>query len=348
MEINSTLKLAIGDALTNGDDGEQEGYDLKTIVTHEAGHFLGLAHTPVQNAVMFASYQAGVFLGPDDSAGLCTVYPPSGMRSTSSGGAAAGACDPTPPHGFSDQCEAPPIDANNDDGSGGCALRGLPASGGARGGFGFMAIGLGLSVWRRARQKGRAEAARLAGFMAALIALFAAAPSRASVSIAILFDELVGRSTAAAIVTPVEREGVWENGRIVTYTHVQIERVLAGSAPSEAWVRTLGGEVGRIGQLVEGEATLDVNEPSLVFLQNAGTRALRPGAFEVTARAQGSFTIAIEGQVERVMPSATGALLPPPASRIRGGARFAAQVLNGKTVAEVTREVASVWGALHR
>jgi hypothetical protein len=209
-----------------------------------------------------------------------------------------------------------------------------------------MAIALGVSFWRRARG-GRGAAALLVGMLAAMAALFTAVASQASVSIAVLFDQLVGRSTAAAIVTPVDHEAVWENGRIVTYTHVRVERVLAGSAPPEAWVRTLGGEVGRVGQLVEGEPTLDVNHPALVFLQNAVTQSARPDAFEVTARAQGLFAVTTVDQVERLVPSHAGVLLPPPAARVRG-ARFAAQVLSGKTVSEVTREVVAVWTALHR
>jgi hypothetical protein len=52
-------------------------YDLQSILTHEAGHFLGLAHATDSSAVMYAYYAAGsLTLQPDDIAGICTIYPP--------------------------------------------------------------------------------------------------------------------------------------------------------------------------------------------------------------------------------------------------------------------------------
>jgi hypothetical protein len=52
-------------------------YDLQSILTHEAGHFLGLAHSTDTSAVMYAYYHPGsVTLTPDDVAGICTIYPP--------------------------------------------------------------------------------------------------------------------------------------------------------------------------------------------------------------------------------------------------------------------------------
>jgi len=52
-------------------------YDLQAILTHEAGHFLGLAHSTDTSAVMYAYYRPGsVTLTPDDAAGICAIYPP--------------------------------------------------------------------------------------------------------------------------------------------------------------------------------------------------------------------------------------------------------------------------------
>jgi Matrixin len=76
-------------------------FDLQSIVTHETGHFLGLAHSADMNAVMWPEYVAGTTtlrtLSPDDVAAICTVYPPSPVNSD---------CDATPRHGFSPLCEA--------------------------------------------------------------------------------------------------------------------------------------------------------------------------------------------------------------------------------------------------
>lgn len=52
------------------------GHDLQSILTHEAGHFLGLAHATETSSVMYAYYAPGrVELTADDTGGLCTIYP---------------------------------------------------------------------------------------------------------------------------------------------------------------------------------------------------------------------------------------------------------------------------------
>jgi hypothetical protein len=103
-------------------------YDLASIVTHEAGHFLGLAHSQTLTAVMYAHYQPGVTaLTADDIEGICTVYSPSGARSTVAGNVDPGPCDPVPRHGFSTECHAPATDGavtTSDHKGCGCAVIG--------------------------------------------------------------------------------------------------------------------------------------------------------------------------------------------------------------------------------
>lgn len=60
-------------------NGDPRSADLQTIVTHEFGHAMGLAHTPIREAVMW--YTAGrgeqrQVPTPDDVAGVCAIYPP--------------------------------------------------------------------------------------------------------------------------------------------------------------------------------------------------------------------------------------------------------------------------------
>lgn len=56
-------------------------YDLQAILTHEAGHFFGLAHATSTSSVMYAFYKPGkVELTTDDVDGVCTLYPPSSSR----------------------------------------------------------------------------------------------------------------------------------------------------------------------------------------------------------------------------------------------------------------------------
>jgi MYXO-CTERM domain-containing protein len=61
-----------------------DAYDLQAILTHEAGHFFGLAHAAETTSIMYAYYKPGkVALTADDIAGFCAIYP---QPAKSSGG----------------------------------------------------------------------------------------------------------------------------------------------------------------------------------------------------------------------------------------------------------------------
>jgi hypothetical protein len=171
----------------------------------------------------------------------------------------------------------------------------------------------------------------------------------ASVSLAATWDGLLHESVAAAVVTSVESRPVWENGRIYTYTRVHVDRPVAGAlgTGSEAWVRTMGGIVGKVGQIVEGEASFAPGESSLLFL-HAGP----VGAYVVTARGQGQFPVVADGvaPAHLVKSNSVGMLLDPrgaTATAAVPAARLAADVVHGRLVDDVARDVAAAWGAAH-
>jgi uncharacterized protein (TIGR03382 family) len=74
-----------GDILFNGIDhswttnANQNGQvDAVSIITHELGHQLGLNHSPLQSATMYAAYLGGngaASLSADDIDGVCNLYP---------------------------------------------------------------------------------------------------------------------------------------------------------------------------------------------------------------------------------------------------------------------------------
>src|SRR4051812_9349513 len=98
----------------------------------------------------------------------------------------------------------------------------------------------------------------LVGGLAAL-ALGRARTAHATLVLPITLRELVSQSQHAVVGTPGAATSRWEtiggHERIVTYTPLHIEHSLDGTSPgSELTVRTLGGRVGDIGQIVAGEA----------------------------------------------------------------------------------------------
>jgi hypothetical protein len=107
MEINTADQR-----VTLVDPVPSDGYDFDSIVTHEAGHFLGLAHSGDNRATMFANYTPGAtamrHLTADDIAGVCTVYRPDGARAVLDGKVTPGPqCDPTPRRGYTGDCPEP-------------------------------------------------------------------------------------------------------------------------------------------------------------------------------------------------------------------------------------------------
>ena len=68
MELNSQqVRLVVTDPMDSGE------FDLRGIITHEAGHFLGLSHATEPAATMSARYHLGMqTLTEDDVSGICS------------------------------------------------------------------------------------------------------------------------------------------------------------------------------------------------------------------------------------------------------------------------------------
>jgi len=358
-------------------------YDLASILTHEAGHFLGLAHSVDTNAVMYAFYHPGSTAPqPDDIAGICSIYSPDGSRMAGNGPVAATSCQPEPAFGFENECGS--LDSGTegmvmsggtaaDGGDGGdvgpdgdtlfgCAVGSGPGSGPTSGAAcslaALLAVGLRASRLRRRRRGGRrtrlarSTAAALVGFAIAATALAATGGGRAqaSVSIPVVFDDLVRRASAVAIVTPSAQRAIWEDGRIVTYTRMRIDRLVAGRLEGEVWVRSLGGAVGDIAQIVEGQPRFAIGVSSLVFLRphlDPVDRSQQSGSLSVVASAQGQFPIvAREGQPPRLaLALDVGGLVP---SAEGGAPRLARDALKDQPVESAVREIATTWPRAHR
>jgi hypothetical protein len=105
MEINTKDM----DPFVVRDPVPEGAYDFLSVVTHEAGHFLGIAHSDVKGATMHARLDKGQtsprILASDDVNAICTVYRPDGTRAVLGNKVTvAPGCDPTPRGGFTHDC----------------------------------------------------------------------------------------------------------------------------------------------------------------------------------------------------------------------------------------------------
>lgn len=113
-------------------------------------------------------------------------------------------------------------------------------------------------------------------------------------------------STSQLVTVGVAREStsrwVYAYGgrRIITYTRFEIlQPLIDEAATSVVYVETLGGTVGKIAQVVHGEANLIRNQPCVAFL-----RGSNEGLHRLTARAQGHYRLAADNEgIQRLYPS---------------------------------------------
>lgn len=140
--------------------------------------------------------------------------------------------------------------------------------------------------------------------------------AQATTARAVGLPELVSLSHHALAGTPTDAWCRWEtvgkSRRIVTYHQVEITQTLDGRPPPEPTllVRTLGGRVGDIGQLVHGEAHLTPEKPTVVFLTPDVD-----GLLGVTAMAQGHYPLR---PVERDLPRLEASPNMPSLQQVEG------------------------------
>jgi hypothetical protein len=145
----------------------------------------------------------------------------------------------------------------------------------------------------------------------------------------------VNASQHVVIGVPDEGWSRWEqvgpSRRIVTYTRVKVEETVAGVASdSELLVRTLGGQVDGIGQVVSGEAVLVPGERALMFV-----RQHSDGTLGITGMAQGHYNVRADAKgVFRIFTTQN---LP---ELVGGTDQSAVARLSGRTLSECHRMIA--------
>jgi hypothetical protein len=167
--------------------------------------------------------------------------------------------------------------------------------------------------------------------LAGLAGVTTARRASATLARALTLPELLYQSTHAFVGTPTDARSQWETvgdrSRIVTYTVVRVESSLDGRPPSssELLVRTLGGVVGDIGQIVPGEAMLRRSVSAAVFVE-----PLSKDCFGVTGMTQGHYPLrSDEAGVRRLRADLTTLKTVQ--------AESAVQRLDGRTLVEAER-----------
>jgi len=114
----------------------------------------------------------------------------------------------------------------------------------------------------------------------------------ATMARAISLPELVGLSQFVLVGAATDAYSRWETvgktRRIVTYVRLEVTQPIDGRPPPDTslMVRTLGGRVGDIGQLVHGEARFELGAASVVFVAPD-----TDGVLGITAMAQGHYPL---------------------------------------------------------
>ena len=161
--------------------------------------------------------------------------------------------------------------------------------------------------------------------------------AEATMARAIRLPELVGLSRYALVGTATDAYSRWETvgktRRIVTYIRLEVTQPIDGRPPPDTslMVRTLGGRVGDIGQLVHGEARFELGAASVIFVSPD-----TDGVLGITAMAQGHYPLQLDlDDVPRLNPSPN----MPTLTRVDGSA---VQRLVRRTVTEAEGLVSEI------
>jgi hypothetical protein len=236
--------------------------DVQNTVTHEIGHFLGLDHTDAARSTMNATASLGEtskrVIDPGTVAFVCAVY---------AKGLATKDCVMDP---IEQALGAPAVVT-------GCS------STGAWGGW-VLVVVLVAALRKRVRL----------GLVLGVLAT--AVQAQATTMVGLDVDSLTSTSDLVARATVRQVSARWsaDHARIFTEVQLEVTEVWKGVASSRTLVATQpGGEVGEVGQRVEGIARFEPGEEVVVFLEARGPR------FTVTGYQQGKFRLerAVDGLV---------------------------------------------------
>ncbi len=241
---------------------EARCFDLQSVLTHEAGHFLGLNHNSSdEEVVMYPTAESGSLrlrtLTDDDREGIASIY----------GGTAQ-----------QERSEAPLRQPQIAQGRG--AEMAVSRAGCRAAGEGSISLAVLAVLGLLARR-------RTLGLIAVIVSGWCGAAQASSIAPE-TFAEQLHRADAVFVGRAVQRRSYFDIrlGLIVTEHTLTVDQCVRGTCGERVVFRTLGGEVGDVVTRVSGEAEPDPHESTLFV---ASKRTLFGGTtvFESTAFGRG-------------------------------------------------------------
>jgi hypothetical protein len=277
LDADIQINLSHGEPLAIcGDKCNAATIDLQNVLTHEAGHFLGLAHSPDKAATMYGDAEIAELikrnLDLDDVRGICAIY----------GSEPTPACEPadySPRRGFSAECARPMASSTCAAAQPGRTSRGL---------LGAAAFGVLGLAWLARRRCVRTQ-------LALSIAALACLTSDASA-----FCRLTTAAPAGAGGCTTEGEGLAWDRQCISYTVVPpanddlelealrdvIDRAFAVWAAVDCGGIRLPLALGQTEQLGECSTAQynqeDGNTNAIMFVDGAEVEDFPPDAFGLT------------------------------------------------------------------
>ncbi|PID38319.1 MAG: hypothetical protein CSB49_06255 [Proteobacteria bacterium] len=247
----------------------KSAFDVRNVVTHEAGHFFGIGHSANARATMFAHSSEGEqdkqTLEADDLAALAAVVEEMDRRL---GASAAPAPPPSQTSEIKRQAYTPLPERMRF----GCSVAGGELGGSDLAGLITLAPLALVALLRRRRW------VRFLPPLAALlaIALVLSSDAEATIVRALPITQLFRRADVALQATVVAKQSKRVDTLIVTDYTLSPSRCWRGRCERRT-LRVLGGEVGNTGMYVSGMSTLRIGQELIVLAREQGkSKLLRP------------------------------------------------------------------------
>ncbi len=290
---------------TTSDAACTTAYDLESVLAHELGHMLGMAHENGDpSATMYASVAPCEAekrdLADDDRDGVRALYDEAAAPIVTPAAQPTTTPAPAP---LAPKTYVPADDAGAPISQSpfGCSVASTQ-----RGHGGLVAVLLVLAAVLLARRR--------FGLAAALGLALTSSAAQASTVHGLTLAELGHRADVVAQGTVVASHSVRIGDRIYTDVELQLAALWKGRAGARITVRQLGGELGGVTQAIEGQPVLAVGDEVVLFV-----RAHRDGAFRMVGLAQGAFRLVRAAGVSYAVRDESGLMLAGPHGLRAGG-----------------------------